>query len=96
MIRIKKQSQMSSKIWEECILAVIGDAFGLGDEICGAVLVTKANEDIVSIWNRNADRKEVTLRIRDTLKQVLGINNNAALEYRPHDEAIKNLHLGNR
>jgi hypothetical protein len=42
MLRVKKG--MSSRVWELVVLAVVGDAFGLGGEVCGVVLVTKGGE----------------------------------------------------
>lgn len=77
-------------IWEECILALIGDSFHLGEEICGIVLVTKNTEDVLSIWNATANNKEYTNRIKETMKRILDLPNNAPLEYRPHDVALKN------
>lgn len=89
MLRLRKG--MSSRAWENAVLAVIGDAFHLGDEICGAVLVSKNNEDILSIWNKNATNKEANNRIRDTLRRVLELPSSAHLEYRAHDDAMKNV-----
>lgn len=89
MLRLKKG--MASRVWEDCLLAVIGDAFHLGDEVCGVVLVTKNGEDVLSVWNRHAQSKEATSRIRDTLKRILDLPSAAPLEYRPHDISLKNL-----
>jgi translation initiation factor 4E len=90
MLRLKKGH--SNRAWEDVILAMIGDIFELDNEICGIVLVTKAQEDILSVWNRNAHNRAVNLKIRDTLKRILGLTHNNSLEYRPHDQSIKNLH----
>lgn len=87
MLRLKKG--VASRVLEDCLLAVIGDAFHLGDEVCGVVLVTKSGEDVLSVWNRHANNKEAKDRIRDTLKRVLDLPSTAPLEYRPHDVALK-------
>lgn len=92
MLRLKKG--MSSRVWEECVLAVVGDAFHLGDEVCGVVLVTKNGEDVLSVWNRHANNREALARIRDTLKRLLDLPHASPLEYRPHQEAMKNVHAG--
>jgi len=89
-LRIKKG--LSSRLWEDVLLCVIGDSFGLGEEICGAVLVTKNNEDVLSIWNRTATDRNATNRIRETLKRVLDLPNNAPLDYKPHSEVMNRPH----
>lgn len=88
MLRLKKGA--ASRVWEDVLLAVVGDAFHLGDEVCGAVLVSKPAEDVVSVWNRTANNAEARARIRETLRRVLDLPANAPIEYRPHDQAMKN------
>ena len=46
------------------VLAIIGEQFDVGNEICGAVISVRYNEDIISLWNRNADNNEACYRIR--------------------------------
>ncbi|KAG0460926.1 hypothetical protein HPP92_021223 [Vanilla planifolia] len=41
------------------VLALIGDQLDYGDDICGAVLSIRFNEDILSVWNRNASDHQV-------------------------------------
>lgn len=41
------------------VLALVGDQLEFGENICGAVLSIRFNEDIVSIWNRNASDHQV-------------------------------------
>lgn len=55
---------VASRVWEEVVLAVVGDAFQLGDEICGVVMTTKPSDDVLSIWTKNAQNRELNLRIR--------------------------------
>lgn len=62
MIRVKKV--LSSHYWEELILAIIGEQFDVGHELCGAVLSIRNGEDIISIWNKNTDNLEATNKIR--------------------------------
>ena len=37
MVRAQKQKRVASKWWEDIVLALIGDQFEAGDEICGVV-----------------------------------------------------------
>ena len=53
------------------MLAIIGEQFDVGNEICGAVISVRYNEDIISLWNRNADNNEACHRIR--YDKVIGI-----------------------
>jgi translation initiation factor 4E len=62
MIRIKKG--LSSYYWEELLLAMIGEQFDVGHEICGAVLSVRHGEDIISVWNKNTENVEATNKIR--------------------------------
>jgi len=87
VVRLKKG--MASRCWEDAILALIGDEFNLGDEICGVVLSTKFQEDILSFWTKTADDRELTYNIRETIKKVLGISSNGAMEYKQHQQALK-------
>jgi len=87
VVRLKKG--MASRCWEDALLALIGDEFQLGDEMCGVVLSTKFQEDILSFWTKTADDRELTYSIRETIKRVLGIPANGALEYKQHQQAIK-------
>jgi translation initiation factor 4E len=61
-IRLKKG--IASRYWEDVILAIIGEQFDVGPEICGAVLSVRNNEDIISIWNKTADNLEAVNKIR--------------------------------
>lgn len=45
-------------------MAVIGDQFDVGTEICGAVLSIRSSEDILSLWNQSAHEGRINLKIR--------------------------------
>ncbi|KAH7728292.1 eukaryotic translation initiation factor 4E type 3 [Aphelenchoides avenae] len=87
ILRLKKG--LASRIWENLLLAMIGEQFLVGEEICGAVCSIRSTEDIISLWNRTADNPGVTNRIRDTLRRVLNLPVNAILEYKRHDDCLK-------
>lgn len=54
----------------------------VNDEICGAVVSVRYQEDIISVWNRTASDQTTTIRIRDTLKRVLNLPPNTIIEYK--------------
>ena len=95
ILHVKKG--LASKYWEDLLLAVIGEQFPYGDEICGVVVSVRYLEDIISVWSKNADNKDAKYAIREALsKSVLNLpqipNSGAPTqywEYKPHATAIK-------
>ncbi|GMT32005.1 hypothetical protein PFISCL1PPCAC_23302, partial [Pristionchus fissidentatus] len=87
ILRLKKG--LASRIWENLLLTIIGEQFLVGEEICGAVCSMRNQEDIISLWNKTASNEGVTNRLRDTLKRVLNLPDNAVLEYKRHDDCLK-------
>ncbi|CAI9737050.1 eukaryotic translation initiation factor 4E type 2-like isoform X1 [Octopus vulgaris] len=87
IIRLKKG--LAARCWENLILAMLGEQFMVGEEICGAVLSVRYQEDILSLWNRTANDAITTSRIRDTLKRVLNLPPNTIIEYKMHVDSIK-------
>eukprot|EP01121_Diplochlamys_sp_Union-15-3_P012088 TRINITY_DN3579_c0_g1_i1.p1 TRINITY_DN3579_c0_g1~~TRINITY_DN3579_c0_g1_i1.p1 ORF type:complete len:200 (-),score=27.41 TRINITY_DN3579_c0_g1_i1:57-656(-) len=89
IIRVPKKTRLASKWWEDLLLALIGEQFGVDDEICGVVVSIRYQEDIISVWNRNADNIEARNIIQDTLKRVFNLPPTTSLEYKPHDLTLK-------
>eukprot|EP01114_Cavostelium_apophysatum_P020038 TRINITY_DN660_c0_g2_i1.p1 TRINITY_DN660_c0_g2~~TRINITY_DN660_c0_g2_i1.p1 ORF type:complete len:293 (-),score=34.24 TRINITY_DN660_c0_g2_i1:2-808(-) len=85
-VRLKKG--LASRCWEDLLFAAIGEQFDVGDEICGVVVSTRFQEDILSVWNRNAENREAKVRIFEKLKAILNIPN-ITMEYKPHDAAMR-------
>uniref|UniRef100_A0A1I7Z2Z6 EIF-4F 25 kDa subunit n=1 Tax=Steinernema glaseri TaxID=37863 RepID=A0A1I7Z2Z6_9BILA len=87
ILRVRKG--LASRIWENLLLAMIGEQFNVGDEICGAVCSVRNQEDIISIWNRSGNNNEHIARIRDVLRRVLNLPSNVLLEYKKHNDCLK-------
>ncbi|KAF9918526.1 Eukaryotic translation initiation factor 4E type 2 [Lobosporangium transversale] len=87
IVRLKKG--LASRYWENLAMAVIGDQFDVGSEICGIVLSIRGAEDILSIWNKSADEGRINLKIRDTMKRVLDLPIDTVMEYKSHNDALK-------
>jgi len=98
MWQIKLRKPMSSRCWENVVLALLGEQFMVGDEICGAVICVRIHTDLISVWNRTASETAVTTRIRDTFRRVLNLppNPNSPIdyEYRVHAKSLTK-HLKN-
>merc|ERR1712038_274651 len=82
IVRLRKG--LASRCWENLILAMLGEQFMVGPEVCGAVVSIRYQEDIISVWNRNASDQATTSRIRDTLRRVLNLPQNTIMEYKAH------------
>jgi Eukaryotic initiation factor 4E len=83
---------LASRYWEEVILALIGGQFGnsvVDHEICGAVLSMRYNEDILGVWNRNANATTEIEKIRTTIQRILQLPPNAYMEYKPHETSLQ-------
>lgn len=58
-IRLRKG--LSDRLWESLVLSLIGGGLeklvgsGDGQEICGAVLSVRRDEDIMAVWHRSGD-----------------------------------------
>lgn len=79
ILRVKKG--LATRLWELLVLAIIGEQFNVGKEICGAVCSIRPQEDLISIWTKTANNQVITQRIKETMKKVL----NLPQECRPFD-----------
>lgn len=87
IIRLKKG--ISPRCWEYLILAIIGEQFFVGNEICGAVISIRPYEDIISVWNRISSDRTLTDKIRDTMTRVMTLPVNTVIEYKAHNQSLK-------
>ncbi|XP_022697927.1 eukaryotic translation initiation factor 4E type 2-like isoform X1 [Varroa jacobsoni] len=87
IVRLRKG--VASRVWENVLLAILGEQFLVGDEICGAVMSVRYNqEDIISVWNRTASDKGVRLKIMETLRRVANLPMTHTLEYKAHNTSL--------
>ena len=56
------------------LLAILGEQFIVGNEICGAVISVRPTEDIIALWNRTASDTAITGRIRYVYNMYLLYN----------------------
>nr|DAD42097.1 TPA_asm: hypothetical protein HUJ06_000327 [Nelumbo nucifera] len=102
IIRFKKA--VSGRFWEDLViklmvtsllgclmkvLALVGDQLDYGDNICGAVLSVRFNEDILSVWNRNASDHQAVMALRDAIKRQLKLPHSYVMEYKAHDASLR-------
>jgi translation initiation factor 4E len=61
ILRLKKG--VADRYWEELLLAMVGDQFmEASDEVCGAVISVRAQEDVLSIWTKNDGGRNIKIR----------------------------------
>jgi translation initiation factor 4E len=87
IVRLRKG--LASRCWENLILAILGEQFMVGEEVCGAVVSIRYQEDIISVWNKTAHDQGTTIRIRDTLRRVLNLPQNTIMEYKTHNDSLR-------
>lgn len=80
---------LASRCWENLLLALLGEQFMVGNDICGCVVSCRFQEDIISVWNRTANDQQLIMKIRDTLKRVLNLPVNTVMEYKTHNDSLK-------
>jgi len=82
---------LSSRYWEEICLALIGGQLQAvpDGEVCGAVLSVRMSEDILGIWNKTANDREIVERLRDAIRRCLQLPAQANLEYKPHQNSLQ-------
>jgi len=77
-------------VWENVVLALVGETIDLDNEICGAVFSKRKTGDRIALWNRNRDNQAAIMNIGSHLRALLG--NDASkvnIAYQNHEDSIK-------
>ncbi|KAJ6842649.1 eukaryotic translation initiation factor 4E-1-like [Iris pallida] len=77
----------SDTMWLYTLLAMIGEQFDNGDEICGAVVNVRGKQERISIWTKNAANEATQLSIGKQWKEMLDYNEQIGFIF--HDDAKK-------
>ncbi|KAJ9563457.1 hypothetical protein OSB04_008617 [Centaurea solstitialis] len=62
--------------WLYTLLAMIGEQFDHGDDICGAVVNVRQRQEKISLWTKNAANESAQLSIGKQWKEFLDHNEN--------------------
>lgn len=73
--------------WLHTVLAMIGEQFTEGHEVCGAVVSVRKNQDRVALWTRTASNEAVQISIGNSLKQILDMPSSNRLEFTAFTDA---------
>ncbi|XP_023999328.1 eukaryotic translation initiation factor 4E family member 2 related sequence 1 [Salvelinus sp. IW2-2015] len=87
IIRLRKG--LASRFWENIILAMLGEQFMVGEEICGVVVSIRFQVRMFTHATHTHTHTHTTNRIRDTLRRVLNLPPNTIMEYKTHNDSLK-------
>ncbi|CAN8274712.1 unnamed protein product [Cochlearia groenlandica] len=83
----REKSDKSDKAWLYTLLALIGEQFDHGDEICGAVVNIRTKQERISIWTKNASNEAAQVSIGKQWKEFLDYN--SSIGFIIHEDAKK-------
>ncbi|KAJ8761977.1 hypothetical protein K2173_006579 [Erythroxylum novogranatense] len=81
------QKEKCDNSWLYTLLAMIGEQFDYGDEICGAVVSVRVRQDKIALWTKNASNEAAQLSIGRQWKEFL--NCNEPMRFMFHEDAQK-------
>ncbi|KAL0300632.1 UNVERIFIED_CONTAM: Eukaryotic translation initiation factor 4E-1 [Sesamum radiatum] len=73
------------EVHREILLAMIGEQFDYGDEICGAVVNVRARQEKIALWTKNAANEAAQLSIGRQWKEFLDYSDSIGFIF--HDDA---------
>uniref|UniRef100_A0A0C9S883 eIF-4F 25 kDa subunit n=1 Tax=Wollemia nobilis TaxID=56998 RepID=A0A0C9S883_9CONI len=74
-------------LWLHTVLAMIGEQFDEGDDICGAVVSVRARQEKLALWTKNAADEDAQMSIGIQWKEFLDYNEKIGYVF--HDDAKK-------
>ncbi|ONK58411.1 uncharacterized protein A4U43_C09F12170 [Asparagus officinalis] len=77
----------SDTLWLYTLLAMIGEQFDYGDEICGAVVNVRGKQERIAIWTKNAANEAAQVSIGKQWKELLDCNE--TIGFIVHEDAKK-------
>ncbi|XP_078169946.1 eukaryotic translation initiation factor 4E-1-like [Carex rostrata] len=83
----------SDTLWLYTLLAMIGEQFEYGDEICGAVVSVRGKQERVAIWTKNASNEAAQISIGRQWKEIVDYKETIAFvvhEDAMHEKVPKN------
>ncbi|XVF25560.1 hypothetical protein REPUB_Repub13aG0222500 [Reevesia pubescens] len=81
------QRGKSDTCWLNTLLALIGEQFEYGDEICGAVVSVRTRQDKIAMWTKNAANETAQISIGKQWKELLDYNESIGFIF--HEDAKK-------
>lgn len=83
-VALKEDLQRLDQVWENMLLAAIGEYLDEADEICGLVLGKRKTQTKVAVWTSNNKDIPAIGRIGQKIREEAPLGTNIVLEYFPH------------
>mmetsp|Transcript_27097 Transcript_27097/g.66818 ORF Transcript_27097/g.66818 Transcript_27097/m.66818 type:complete len:225 (-) Transcript_27097:286-960(-) len=92
----KDGKKLIDDMWLYTVLAMIGENFEGGSELCGAVISLRKAGDRVAVWTKSADDEtacmEIGRQFRTAIKECLQSEvPDGSLEYHVHNDALQSM-----
>mmetsp|Transcript_29047 Transcript_29047/g.40881 ORF Transcript_29047/g.40881 Transcript_29047/m.40881 type:complete len:213 (-) Transcript_29047:1253-1891(-) len=84
----KTEDNLLQRMWEELIIATIGEAFEDPD-VVGIVLSIRPKEDAISIWNKDNHNHSLRVKIGEILKEIWNLEAHTSIEYKQHSTSMR-------
>jgi len=88
IIKISKRESFLDGLWEELLMATIGENF-LTPELVGVLLSIRKEACMITVWNRDNTKNDVRFRVGERLKEILNLDEESTVEYKFFSEAVK-------
>lgn len=90
ILTIKGDRGLVDTLWENVVLALVGETLGVEDEICGAVFSKRKNGDRIAVWNRNRENDTAIVTLGRQLKSLIGPDvQRVQSSYQNHEDSMK-------
>ncbi|CAK1579086.1 unnamed protein product [Parnassius mnemosyne] len=86
-VRLRKSQ--TGRAWEDLCMAMLGEQFMVGPELCGVVLSVRFQEDHLAVWHRTASDTAAAARVRDALRRILQLPASVPIEYKAHGDCLR-------
>jgi len=90
VLTLKGDKGVLDTIWENVVLALVGETLDVDNEICGAVFSKRKNGDRIAVWNRNRENGTAIMGIGHQLKAIIGVDApKVQSSYQNHEDSMK-------
>lgn len=87
VVRLRKTQ--TGRAWEDLCMAMLGEQFMVGPELCGVVLSVRFQDDHLAVWHRTASDTAAASRVRDAMRRILQLPASVPIEYKAHGDCLR-------
>lgn len=84
-VPLPKDPNSLNKAWLEVLLAMIGEQFREGDDICGVVFQPRGKASRVDLWTKTSRDEAMQLSLGRKLKEILSVSSHEKLIFKSHE-----------